>query len=351
MLALAIGIPFFSFAQIAETDISAEIQALLDTSVVDTYSGLPEGVSEQLSLDITPTNPRPFGDVTLRITSNATDLNKANITWRVNSAVSLKQIGATTFTFTMGRLGESKAVNVSIEKYGGGVLEKTYFFIPTEVDLIYSADTYTPPFYKGKSWPTHQSTIRVLALPRILDDYDRLISPDSYVYTWRRDGRVVQDQSGYGKNVFTYTNGLLDADVKISVEASPREYNTVASASVIIDPVEPEIVVYEKNPIYGTIFEQAVTGTYYLTRNEITFEAIPYFFNKNTLDLSWVMNGQQITNLSNPREVTFRIEEDEAGRSDIGIQVTNSDKILQSASNGFTLLFEKIADATTPNNF
>ncbi len=356
LLLAIISNPIFAFSQSADSGITPDLQAVIDQASgainlnqFNSSSEFTKGIEEQISVDVTPSYPRPGEDVVIFIQSYSTNLDKAKITWRVNSQVELQQIGATKFTFTMGQLGESKSINIYVEKNGGGVIEKTYFFIPTEVDLIYSAETYVPPFYKGKSWPTHQSTIRVVALPRILDDYDRLISPDTYTYKWSRDGRVIQDQSGYGKNIFTYTNDLLDQDVKISVEVSPREYNSVASASIIIDPVEPEIVVYEKNPIYGTIFEQAITGIYSLNRNEITFEAIPYFFTENNLDFSWVMNGQMIQSVQNPSEITFRIEGEEAGRSNISLNVTNNDKILQSTSNAFTLLFEKIADGADFN--
>jgi len=336
-------VPVVLHAQDAELMNAAQFDVnQITNNFFPTNTNLPSGVEEQLTLDMSPTYPRPGQEVVITISSNSTDLAKAKITWRTNSTIGLQQIGATKFTFTMGKLGESKAVNVFVERNDGGVIEQTYFFTPTEVDLIYSADTYTPPFYKGRAWPTHQSTVKVVALPRILDDSDKLIPIDTYTYTWKRDGRVVQDQSGYGKNVFTYTSGLLDENVEISVKVSPLNYRSEGAASIIITPTDPKIVIYEKNPIYGTIFENAISGIYNLQRNEITFEATPFFFDINNLNFSWIMNNQPIENIQKNTEVTFRIEGDATGRSDISARASNNVKILQSAGEQFTLFFEKL---------
>ncbi len=298
-------------------------------------------LSDYLSLDISPTSPGPNDDVTVKITSNSTDLNKAQITWRINNKIVLDQVGAKQLIFTLGQLNESQSLTVTVTKYEGGEITATHFFTPTEVDLIYEPLTYTPPFYRGRAWPTHQSSVRVVAFPRILDDYNRLIPAEEYSYTWRENGRVVQDQSGYGKNVFTYTNGLLEEVVDVSVEVVPRNYNAYARGSVVIEPRDPVIAVYEKNPVYGTVFEQAISGIFSLDREEITLKMIPYFFSSNALNSTWGMNGKVISDLQRPDEVVFRVEGEAEGVSNISVNVSNEERVLQSAGTGFQLLFKK----------
>lgn len=313
----------------------------VNTDAFNISPGLPGDVQEDIALDITPANPRPGETVTVKLSSNATDLHKAQITWRLNNTIMLEQVGATELSFTLGQLNESQSLNVSVSKYGGGEITTTRFFTPTEVDLLYEANTYVPPFYEGRPWSTHQSTVRVIALPRILDDYDRLIPAEEYVYTWRENGKVIQDQSGFGKNIFTFTNGLLEENVRVSVDAVPRNYGAVAQGSITITPVDPVVVVYEKNPIHGTIFEQAISGIFALTRDEVTFRTIPFFFSGGTLSHTWSMNGQVLDNAIKPDEVTFRIEGETEGLSNIATSITSSDKILQSAASSFQLIFEK----------
>lgn len=345
-------LPFIVMGQTAPTDFqtmfSQDALQGLDFSSI-TLNPLDQTVSsgfqEQISAEITPSSPRPGETVTIKLTSYSTNLDKAKITWRENSKIVLDQIGATEYTFTLGQLGNDKSVSVYIEKAGGGIIERSYFIVPTEVDLVYEPETYTPPFYRGRAWATHQSRIKVLAIPRILDDFDRLIPSDNYTYKWSLDGKVIQNQSGFGRNVFIYDSSLLADTTQISVEVEPRNYSALASASITINPVEPLVALYEKNPIYGTIFENAVTGTYLLSRNEITLEAIPYFFSNPNSDFTWLMNNQTISKNLNPREMTFRIENDTLGQSNISIRTVDSGKILQSAESTIILLFEKLENS------
>lgn len=330
----------YAHAQTFDGGTSAET-ADSNTNVFNAGYDTENKLFEDLILDISPNDPSPGEEVTVKITTGATDLNKAQITWRLNNKIILDQIGATQLTFTLGQLNESQALTITVAKYGGGEITATHFFTPTEVDLLYEAETYTPPFYRGRAWSTHQSTVRVVALPRILDDSNRLIPAEDCSFTWRENGKVIQDQSGYGKNVFTYTNGLLEDTVEIRVEVVPRDYNAYAQGSVVIKPRNPIVVVYEKNPIYGTVFEQAISGAFSLDRDEITLKIIPFFFSTGSLTSTWGMNGKIVENLQRPDEVVFRIEGETEGVSNISVSVSNENQILQSANAGFQLLFKK----------
>ncbi len=331
--------------QLQNLDLDAITNGLFD------QINLPYNIEEQIVTDITPSYPSPGETVTIRLSNNSINLNKLQITWRENNRIVLDQIGAIEYNFVMGQLGDNKSISVTITKNDGTAIERAYFMAPSETDLIVAPQTYTPPFYKGRAQTTHQSRITVYAMPRMLDDFDRLIPAEDYTYKWSVDGKVLLQQSGYGKNTLVYDNDLLTGTIKVSVVAEPRNFSGATRASISITPQEPMLLLYEKNPIYGTIFERAVTGTYTLGRNEITLEAVPYFFSNPNSNFTWTMNGQVIPNNANPREVTFRIENDEAGRSEIGIQGTSSDKILQSAQSIVTLLFEKISSTTKLNTF
>lgn len=300
---------------------------------------------DSISFNINPDFPRPGESATISITSYINNLDKSEIKWYVNNSLEKEGTGEKKFTFKMGALGENKLIKVVINKDTGGTVTKIFNLNPTEVDLIYEVNTYTPPFYNGKSWFTKQSTVKVVAIPRMLDKANKLIPPEEYTYTWRVDGSVVQNKSGFGKNIFVYNSPLISRDISISVEVSPKSSNNTAKSSIFLPYQDPLILGYEKNPIYGIIFERAILGNYYLNRDEITFEAIPYFFTTNNsftnLDFEWRMNGEKFLSTNKINEATFRVEEDQKGQSSIFVKANNKDKMLQSREFDFTLFFDK----------
>lgn len=310
-----------------------------------TFGQSLSGTDQSVSFKINPNFPRPRESATISVTSFIDNLDKSEIKWYVNNVLIKSGIGEKSFTFQMGDLGENKIIKTIINKGGGGTLTKVFNLNPTEVNLIYEVDTYTPPFYQGKAWFTKQSVVKVVALPRMLDSAKKLISPKNYVYTWKVDGDVIQDKSGFGKNIFTYQSPLISRDIVISVEVSPQYSNNTASANIALPYQNPLLLAYEKNPIYGTIFEHAIFGDYYLNRDEVTFEVVPYFFSANNsfsnLNFEWKMNEKVFETSNQKNEATFRIENNQKGRSNISIKTNNIAKMLQLDELDFSLFFDR----------
>lgn len=299
---------------------------------------------QTIKVDIDPAYPRPKEMATLSVSSFMTNLDKSQINWYVNGVAELQGIGEKEFNFRMGDVGENKTVRVVINKPDGSNFSKTYNFNPTEVNLLYEADTYTPPFYKGKAWFTSQSAVKIVAQPRMILG-GRLLDNEEYIYTWKIDGDVVSSQSGYGQNIFFYESPIISKEVVVTVEVSPLNGNNTAKSSVRLTPRNPIIMSYEKNPIYGTILERAVYGEHYLNRDEITFELIPFFFSDNNpfanLSFNWFMNDREIETPDSPNEITLRIEDEDRGKSEIRAEVNHTSRIQQNNEINFTLFFEK----------
>lgn len=330
----------------SDPSISSEVQRAYNTTL-DLGS---TGVQEQVSFIVSPSVPRPGQLVTAKIESYSSDLNRLQISWYINDVLVKKEIGATQHQFTMGELGKVTKVRVVILKSNGQTIDKNYSFRPAEVDLIYESQTFTPPFYEGKANFSRQSTVKVVAVPQVLNKSGLYVSPQNISYTWYVDGSVVQNSSGYGKQTFTYPSKLLSSAVKIGVEISTIEDGAVANSSITINPVNPDVVVYEKSPTLGTLYNKAISNSFSIKIPEFEIEAVPYFFNKDlvlnksTL-FNWKLNGQTISS-PNKNSVVFRNDKNEEGQSDISVSVSNT-TLLQKATEGFKLLFEK----SNPNDF
>jgi hypothetical protein len=144
---IAVILSFFSFSS-AETEINVQ--------------------DNEINVETIPDNPQPYQDVTINLTSYATDLNKAIITWQgVNSSQNLSGIGKTSYTFKAGGPNTTNTFDITITPVGSNnTISKRITISPSEIDILWeSVDGYTPPFYKGKALPTLGSSIKVVAVP------------------------------------------------------------------------------------------------------------------------------------------------------------------------------------------
>ncbi len=352
LLVIAYTFPGFILAETSINQLPQEFQNLINSDpalsgeIQKAYNTTLDfndtGVKEQISFINSTSVPKPGQLITTKIENYSYDLNRLQISWYINDVLVKREIGATQHQFTVGELGKTTKVRVVILKPDGQTIEKTYSYRPAEVDLIYEAETFTPPFYEGKAYFSRQSSLKVVAMPQVLDKGGKYVDSKNLSYKWYLDGSVVQNQSGYGKNTFNYTGALLSKGARIGVEISTIEDGAVANNSIFINPTEPKILIYEKSPDLGTLYNKIVGDSFSINKTEIEFEAVPYFFKKDSIlnkatVYSWKLNGQKI-NAPNQNSLVFRNENNQDGTASISIDVSN-ETILQKAREGFSLIF------------
>ena len=215
------------------------------------------------------------------------------------------------------------------------------YLLPTtisaqSVDLLWQGDTYVSPFYKGRALWSSQSRITFLAIPRGLG------SPANLRYKWTKNGTVLGNISGVGKNSLSFTDSVISRPQIIKVDIVSSQDKVLASASTLVTPMSPVLVVYENNPLYGFMFHRETSGTYPLKEREITFGAFPFFFSitsraDNAADYQWRTN---VGNAETGNMVTYRTPDDSSGSSQIEVRASNVDKILQDSKKSFLVEFE-----------
>lgn len=313
--------------------------------IVNPNTGLPQGISEDLNITITPEIPDPREPISIFIESFSTNLQTSKVTWAEDGTIIKSDFNETTFQTTAPEVGQKKVITMTIEKSNGSVIEKKITFAPAEVDLVYEAQTYTPPFYKGGALFTSQSNLNFVAVPRFISEQNTLISPQNLVYKWKVDNKNIQSSSGVGKNKFTYEGVLIQRPTNISVEVTSLDGLFQAKDVVEISLQNPEVVVYENNPVHGIIFEKAIEGTFNMDREEISLTAQPFFFNSREVDgfltqYYWYTNGV-LGSESDFGEVTFRADSEQKGIASIQVVANRASYILQNASAKFNLDFSK----------
>lgn len=295
-------------------------------------------LDEFLVLNLKPKNPAPLETVLASVEMNLTDLKRANISWFLNGELAKSGIGETEFEFESGQLGELTRLVLELTTLSGQKFRREVSMRSAEVDLIWNAETYTPPFYKGRAIFTDRSEVSISALPIFLNSSGQRINPQNLFFRWYRDNAFLQRDSGLGKDKITISTGPITRPLNIKVEVSNSDGSIRAEKSARIVNSNPQVIIYEDSPLYGLMLNRAVLG-FELKDREITLSAVPYFFsaslkNSNDLEYSWRQRGQSAGNRSS---LTLRKEGQITGQAEISLSVRHKNKLLQTGQSEIIL--------------
>lgn len=306
-------------------------------------SGIPE-IDEQLSVDVSPQNPRPGDTVTISVATYGSNVGAANITWQVDGKTMLEGTGKTKFTVVAGNNGQAQRVVMKFTSEFGKVSVREIIVRPQTVDIVYESRSYTPPFYKGRSLYGPQGNLVFLAVPNLVDSRGVAIDPSNLIYTWTVDGEVDGANSGYGKNLYYFTGPVLIKDSEVNVQVTSKDGTAQGDATMSVSPSNPFVATYENRPLLGILFNQTIGSNFTLQDKEVTIEAFPYFFDTPSktganLKYSWGINNTAIVFPSNQNKIVLRNTTEESGRSDISVGLENNNQFLQVGSKILSVLF------------
>ncbi len=294
-----------------------------------------------LVFNVTPENPAPNTYASISVATTFFDLTTATIAWLENGKLAESGIGKTTHRVLMGKSGSSMVVSAVVKTLDGAIYEKQIAFRPTNVDLIWESPSSAPPFYKGKSLYGLFGQARIIAIPAITGADGKTISPRNILYKWSKNDEPLADHSGYGRNVFLLDTAELRTPIDISADVSTLDNNYRASGKVTLDTAEPLVLLYENSPLYGILFNHAITGMFSLVDKEATIEAFPYFFtvnDRNKLTYDWSVNGATTENFKGP-SLTLRKESSEQGSAKVYLNVNNDASLIERGDSEFTISF------------
>jgi hypothetical protein len=305
--------------------------------------GIP-GVGTPLALTMSPENPRPSETVYLSAQSYSFDIDSAVITWTVDGKTVSSGRGTKRIEVPAGEIGSIKTVTASAAT-AEGTISQSVEIRPAELILLWETSSYVPAFYKGKALFAQGGSYKVTAFPVITDRAGRKVDPKNLVYKWSKNGANESDSSGYGKTSFvSVQSGFVQRgdDISVTIEIPGEAFSF--SDSVSLFPTDPEVIFYEKNPLYGIWLENALPEVIDLDRDEIAVEAEPYYFSTNSksrsLDYAWSLNDESVFNFDNKSTLILRKIDGEVGVSSITLNISSPAYILQGASNSLTIRHE-----------
>jgi len=288
-----------------------------------------------ITLTVSPNFPRANEEVSLELHGFTVDLDRAEISWFLNNKLISIGIGNRTFSFKTDGLGSVSSLLIVVEHPTSGIFRKTQVFRPADVDILWEVDTYVPPFYKGKKMPSSNSPVTLTAMPELRTSRGKKLDPRSLVYTWEQDRVILLNQSGYGKQSITVDGPALFQNTIISLEVSSFDGLIRASKTIFIEPFEPEILFYEKHPLRGILYNNAIIRSFFLPKEEFTLRGEPYFFSsdsfgKVTLDFGWTVNNSTILP-TRKNELVLR-KEGSGGSREVRLAIRDLRNLLQSAA-------------------
>lgn len=286
-----------------------------------------------VTLSTDPKTPGPNQEVTVNIKSFAVNLNTAEIIWYVNKEAVKQGVADKSVVVLTGEFGTQVVVDVTIIPQFGDVLQKQIIIEPSEVDLLWEADTYTPPFYKGKALPTFKSSIKTTAMPR-KNSFSS--NPAQFYYKWTYN--IIQNLGeALGMSSVTFPAGWPGSSVSISVDVNTLDKGWNGSQNIRIPSYDPKIVLYEQAPLMGTMFDKAIDSSYPFSGNTVAVRAVPYFvstdnYHNNDLVYTWRVNNQQIPNNYEPTNIQLTKSGKDAETFGVSLQIQNPKRILQEGT-------------------
>ncbi len=299
--------------------------------------------NQDLNIKLDPKFPSANESVTASTEIYITDMNRAKVSWYVDGILKSEGIGEKEFSFRTKDFGEATNLTIQISSSDIGQISKTFKIIPAELDLIWEADTFTPPFYKGKALNSHQGIIKIVALPNFIKSNGVKIDPKELIYTWKKDWKISANNSGYGKNSFSFIGPELFREKVISVEAETIDGTIKSKNNILIENYLPEIIFYEDDPLLGILTNKNLK--YFPIFNnkseEIKITAYPFFFslyNEEDVQYDWFINNDPAYSFKN--KITIRREEGITRTFPITLKIKDLKKLMLFTEDSFNLNFE-----------
>lgn len=301
--------------------------------------------TEPIRVSVTPQMPAPGQTVNLEVQGIGTFLGDAKITWTQDGKIVKNGLGERVYSFVAGQLGKLTRIEMTIDSPSVGIFTRSFTFIPSTINLMWEADTSVPPLYRGKALYAPGSNLRVTAFPQVVTG-GRTISASSLSYQWKRGGEPVPSQSGKGRSLFAFAGNQLKGNESVSVDVYLGTA-LVGQGSITIPVTKPQIVLYQRDPLRGVLWNEALPSAISLTTKEITVQAVPYFFSNDSLSSSdltfeWKLDGRTTTGPNaDDGLMTLRQTGEGAGQTRLSVELQNLNgtKLLQSAETAVRMIF------------
>lgn len=207
-----------------------------------------------------------------------------------------------------------------------------------DFDILWESNTYTPPFYKGLALPSEGSTINLVATASGFTENSKPVPSNSLYYRWEQDGKLLANASGIGKNSISLTANSTDGSENLRVTVSngdPGQNVLKITKHLVIDTVDPKIVVYPVTNKKEVIWNQSIKSPFSLGLNSTSIIAEPYYLAKGDglIRFSWFYEGQPVTpDYREPNIIALVPPEGSSKINQAGIKISATSDIIRQVA-------------------
>ena len=288
-LALALVLPFFSFAQISFPSLEPPA-----------------------SITAAPSSPAPGEIITLQAVTPIFDKDTTFYEWTINGKfrADLSGRGKYSAEAIAGPVGSIITVSVRATASDKSAATMSSTIRVSALALVWSADTSIPPWYDGKALASPGSTVTVVAIPEIVIA-GKTVDPKNLVYQWGL-GDEKQYASGVGKQsiqIQTSQTPQTSHWVRVTVEDIGRTVKK--EGAVFITNRDPSISLYRFSSAGGTEYRSAQAITQIAKGEALTLIAEPYYVPDKKTDIlyRWDIGGLRVEGSpENPHILTIQTE-------------------------------------------
>ncbi len=317
------------------------VMCIFSQNIHSVYAQVPTSV-DGVNISMNIENPRPGQSVEISLESYLLDLNSSSIVWLVNSKTQNQGIGLKKISIIAPKVGIKSTITAVIRTPDGIEVRKSISIKTGSVEILWETEGHSHPFYKGKLPFVYQNKVKLIAIPHLSKDGVREIDPKTLVYSWKNNGKYVENGQGYGKQSIEIQGSEIPKPLEISVNVYNREQTDNSTGYMILEPTDPSISFYEDDLLYGLLFNNALTDKTRLNNTEMRVLAVPYGFNINkNYSHAWSINNIEQPDLIRNRSIIIKTKGDTDGSSNISLDVRNIEDILQGARSEFTVYFNK----------
>ncbi len=277
-----------------------------------------------------PEAPSPGEEVTISLESFLYNLDTQNITWYINSKQVKEGIGATTLQVTAP--GEGASAEVSAQAGNLPIVSVTLH--PIFIDLLWEAQTITPPWYKGRALPTDGSYIKAVAK---LNPNNNV--PKPLQFKWYKGTKLIKQSAQADANILITKAPQTYRSYILSVDVSDAKGNLLGRAGSNIQLTNPELILYRNNPLLGVLYNTALQASSILDiqESEPSFTAVPFYLtlpSEEQLKYTWNIPGVKYTRDTADTITIVSMGEDS---TNISVEVSNPEELFQSAQRSYSL--------------
>lgn len=299
------------------------------------------GTANSFALSSSNDNPGPNENVDVTLRSYSFDQSITRIRWSVNGVTAQGPgVGLTSYSFTAGKIGSRYSIRATALFDDGTSASQTIVLNISDIQFYWWTNTYTPPWFKGKTLPATGSPVFIYAIPEAAG-----INPKTAIYQWSVNDSVVPLASGQGKSVFQFTPQFSGVSERISVSVKNIAGESIGEKTISITPTVPQVNIYALKPLEGVAFNK--TGNVFEGKQEelADFIAEPFYFGVKTvrdLVFSWSFNNKPVTQTPAQPNI-FGIQAPKGFIPDqfVSVQIANQKQKNESATQSFTVNYNR----------